>query len=77
MVHCAPLPVFLRQLSPGGTGSQYPQDGIDEQAVIPGYPSPLPLLSRQVRKDTVGAVGELILVFYYDFFMGYVLKSYT
>ena len=28
-------------------------------------------------KDTVGAVGELILVFYYDFFMGYVLKSYT
>ena len=40
-----PVAVIRRQVPPGRPRSQYPEDCIDKQAIIAGYPAPLTFTS--------------------------------
>ena len=44
-----PIAEVGRQVAPRGSGAQYPQNGIDEEAVVFGYAAPNALSSRQMR----------------------------
>jgi hypothetical protein len=46
-----PGAVALRQVLPGSTGPRQPEDGIDDQAVIQGWPTGARPLGRQQRLD--------------------------
>jgi len=46
LVNGSPFAIFRRQISPRRASTQYPEDGIDEEAIILCYTSPLSALPR-------------------------------
>ena len=61
-----PVPIIGRQIPPGSTGAQDPENGVEKKPVVFGSATPQPLLSRQMGfeqlpgfiVDVVAAVGE-------------------
>ena len=49
LVNGSPFAIFRRQISPRCASTQYPEDSIDEEAIILCHTSPLPALPKQMR----------------------------
>ena len=49
LVNGSPFAIFRRQIPPRRASTQYPEDSIDEEAIILCHTSPLPALPKQMK----------------------------
>ncbi len=62
-VGVVPVSLFGRQATPRRTGSQHPNDGVDEEAIIFGYPAPIAWFPRQEgSEDGPSPIGDVVAV---------------